>query len=150
MRTFLIADPSQKVASSRGLWVEWVSDPSSLRVGGLVALYLHCVPRGAQGKKPPQSPGGGRRGRSVEDHLEKPTLGETLEGTLRLAGGVPVVRSACDGRTPDEGIREKLLGLSETPLLPSLWVDRLRSFHRRFCDQVLPGSTAPSSRARWH
>ena len=62
-----------------------------------VAWYLPCVPRGTQGKKPPQSPGGGRSGRSVEDHPEKPTLGETLEGP---AGGVPVVHSANAGRTP--------------------------------------------------
>ena len=44
----------------------------------------------------------------MEDHLEKPTLGETLEGTLRPAGGVPVVRSVYAGRTPLEGIPEKL------------------------------------------
>ena len=50
---------------------------------------------------------------------------------------MPVVHSAYAGRTPVGLIPEKLLGLSETPLLPSLWVDRLRSFHRRFCDQVL-------------
>ena len=29
-------------------------------------------------------------------------------------------------------------GLTETSLLPSLWVDRVQSFHRRFCDRV-PG-----------
>ena len=90
-----------------------------------MASYLPCVPRGTQGKKPPQVPGRGRNGRSVEDQLEEPTLGETLEGTLRPAGGVPVVRSAYAGRTPVEEIPEKLRGLSETPLLPSLWVDRL-------------------------
>ena len=43
----------------------------------------------------------------MEDHLEKPTLGETLEGTLRPASDA--------GRTPVEGIPEKLQGLSETP-----------------------------------
>ena len=80
-----------------------------------VAWYLPCVSRGTQGKKPPQSPGGGRSGRSVEDHLEKPTLGETLEGTFRPAGGVPVVRPACAGRTPVEGIPEKNYGVSLRP-----------------------------------
>ena len=44
-------------------------------------------------------------------------------------------------------------GLTETSLLPSLWVDRVRSFHRRFCDRV-PGRVvsrlAPDRRqARW-
>ena len=44
-------------------------------------------------------------------------------------------------------------GLSETSLLPSLWVDRVRSFRRRFCDRV-PGRVvsrlAPDRRqARW-
>ena len=40
--------------------------------------------------------------------LRKPTLGETLEGTLRLAGGIPVVRSAYAWRTPTAvGIPEK-------------------------------------------
>ena len=34
------ADPSQKFASSRGLFVDWVSDPSSLRVGALVGMSL--------------------------------------------------------------------------------------------------------------
>ena len=38
MTAFLIADPSQKFASSRGLFADWVSDPSSLRVGALVVL----------------------------------------------------------------------------------------------------------------
>ena len=43
--------------------------------------------------------------------------------------------------------------LTETSLLPSLWVDRVRSFHRRFCDRV-PGRVvsrlAPDRRpARW-
>ena len=38
MRAFLIADPSQTFAFSRGLFVDWVSDPSSLRVGTLVVL----------------------------------------------------------------------------------------------------------------
>ena len=38
MKTFLIADPSRKFASSRGIFVDWVSDPSSLRVGALVVM----------------------------------------------------------------------------------------------------------------
>ena len=40
--------------------------------------------------QPPQGPGRGRSGSSVEDHLEV----KTLEATLRLAGGVPVVPTA--------------------------------------------------------
>ena len=75
-----------KLASSRGLFVDWVSDPSSLLVGALVVLgcafksdraflktmsslpsreentflevaqYLPCVPRGAQGKQTLRAP----------------------------------------------------------------------------------------------
>ena len=30
----------------------------------------------------------------------------------------------------------RMVGLTETSLLPSLWVDRVRSFHKRFCERV--------------
>ena len=52
----------------------------------------------------------------LRDHLEEPTLGETLEGTLRLAGGV-CVRWAVSHRG---GYPKKTTGVSQRPLSPIL------------------------------
>ena len=53
----------------------------------------------------------------MEDHLEEPTLEETLQGTLshalRTLGGLP-----SRGYLKNDALR---------PLLPSLWVDHVRS-----------------------
>ena len=64
-----------------------------------LAHYLPCVPRGTQGKQTPQGPGRGRSGSREEDHLEEKTLKETL----RLAGGISVVRTAYAWTTHGSG-----------------------------------------------
>ena len=44
VRTFLIADPSPNLPLREVFLVEWVSDPSSLRVGALVELVKNDKP----------------------------------------------------------------------------------------------------------
>ena len=82
-----------------------------------VAWFLPFVPRGTQGKQPPQGPGRGRSGSGEEDHLEQ----KTLEETLRLAGGVPVVRTAYARCTHSGEVHEKEnYGVSQRPPSPIL------------------------------